>query len=283
MRDGVKHLASGARARGQQIARNAGRLDVPWARCDFARALREVIISAGFGPLMAIYTRRRAVGREALDRLEPPVIFVANHNSHLDTPMILRMLPARWRQRVAVAAAADYFYRKRWVAHAVSLMFSTVPMARGGGGMTNDATRHVTRLLDERWSLLVYPEGTRSRDGRVGRLRSGVAVLAAEHGIPIVPIYVTGTALAMPKGLSWPKLRLFRRRYPVTLTFGEPIYPRPGEHRTELMERVREFFAAQGAATTPGKIVRRPPADADAEAPAEPAAEPARAPLTPAA
>jgi 1-acyl-sn-glycerol-3-phosphate acyltransferase len=258
MRDGrVKHLASGARARGHEIARNAARLDVPWARCDFARLVREVILSAGFGPLMGIYMRRRAVGREVLDGLEPPVIFVANHNSHVDSPMILKMLPAPWRQRVAVAAAADYFYKKRWAAYAVSLMFNTVPMSRNGGGMSEDATRHVDRLLAERWSLLVYPEGTRSRDGRMGKLRSGAAVLAAEHGLPIVPIYVDGTRAVMPKGLSWPRLRPFRRRHRVTLTFGEPIWPREGEHRTEIMERVREFFAAQGADTTQGKVARR--------------------------
>jgi 1-acyl-sn-glycerol-3-phosphate acyltransferase len=256
MADGrVKHLASGARARGQEIARNVGRLDVPWARCDFARMLREVILSGGFGPLMSIYMRRRAIGRELLDGLEPPVIFVANHNSHVDTPMILRMLPARWRQRVAVAAAADYFYTKRSAAYAVSLMFNTVPMSRSGGGMSEDATRHVDRLLAERWSLLVYPEGTRSRDGRVGKLRSGAAVLAAEHGMPIVPIYVTGTQAVMPPGLSWPKLKL--RRPQVTLTFGEPIWPGEDEHRTEVMERVRQFFVAQGAETTPGKVARR--------------------------
>jgi 1-acyl-sn-glycerol-3-phosphate acyltransferase len=249
MQDGrFKHLASGARARGQEIARNAARLDVPWARCDFARVLREIIVSGGFGTLMGIYMRRRAVGREVLEGIEPPVIFVANHNSHVDTPLILRMLPGRWRQRVAVAAAADYFYTKRWFAYAVSLMFNTVPMSRNGGGMSGEATRHVDRLLAERWSLLVYPEGTRSRDGRVGKLRSGAAV----------PIYVTGTRATMPPGRNWPRFRPFRPRHRVTLTFGEPICPREGEHRTEVMERVREFFAAQGATTTPGKVARRP-------------------------
>ena len=120
MRDGrVKHLADGARARGHEIARNAARLDVPWARCDFARVLRELILSAGFGPLMGFYMRRRAVGREVLDGIEPPVIFVANHNSHVDTPLILRMLPARWRQRVAVAAAAT---AARWRQGAGSIL-----------------------------------------------------------------------------------------------------------------------------------------------------------------
>jgi 1-acyl-sn-glycerol-3-phosphate acyltransferase len=253
----VKHLASGARARGQVIARNVARLDVPWARCDFARAVREVILSAGFGPLMSIYMRRRAVGREALDGIEPPVIFVANHASHVDTPLILRMLPARWRQHTAVAAAADYFYQSRRAAYAVSLMFNTIPMSRNGGGMSDDATRHVENLLADKWSLLVYAEGTRSRDGRVGKLRSGAAVLAAEHGLPIVPIYVDGTRAVMPPGLNWPKLRPFRRRHRVTLTFGAPIWPSAGEHRTETMERVRQFFAGQGAETTPGKVARK--------------------------
>jgi 1-acyl-sn-glycerol-3-phosphate acyltransferase len=273
-------LATGAKARGQELARNAARLDVPWARWHLARAVREVILRGGFGPVMSLYTRRRAVGREHLEGLEPPVLFVANHSSHMDTPMILRMLPAPWRHKVAVAAAADYFYRNRLVAQAVSLTFNTVPMSRNGGGMSEDATRHVDRLLAERWSLLVYPEGTRSRDGRVGRLRSGVAVLAAEHRMPIVPIHVTGTHDAMPPGVSWPKLRPFRRRHRVTLTFGEPIIPREGEHRSELMERVRAFFVAQGADTTPGKIARRSAAPA---LPEQPAAADAATPLSPAA
>jgi hypothetical protein len=58
---------------------------------------------------MDLYTRRRLIGRERLDQLTGPVVFVANHNSHMDTPVILRALPGRWRRRTAVAAATDYF------------------------------------------------------------------------------------------------------------------------------------------------------------------------------
>jgi 1-acyl-sn-glycerol-3-phosphate acyltransferase len=286
-----QEIASGARSRSQELARNAARLDVPWARCDLARAVREVILAGGFGFLMALYTKRRAVGREHLDGIEAPVIFVANHSSHMDTPMILKMLPARWRQRTAVAAAADYFYRKRWVAQAVSLTFNTIPMARQGGGMAEEAIRHLNRLLADRWSLLVYPEGTRSRDGRIGRLRSGVAVLAAEHKLPIIPIYVSGTHDAMPPGLNWPKLRLFRRRQRVTLTFGPPIVPAEGEHRKDVMERVRAFFAQQGAQTARARVRPRPPVvptepleGIAAGVPAPMTVEPAEpAPLSPAA
>ena len=65
--------------------------------------------------------------------------------------------------------------------------------SRGGVGPAQ--TAHLDRLIGEEGSLLVFAEGTRSRDGRVGRLRSGAALLAAEHQLPIVPIYVSGTRL----------------------------------------------------------------------------------------
>ncbi|MGI9081776.1 MAG: lysophospholipid acyltransferase family protein [Thermoleophilaceae bacterium] len=237
---------------------NRARLDVPWARCAQARALRELILVGLLGPAMDLYTRRRVVGRERLEGLEAPVLFVANHSSHMDTPAILRAMPRRWRRCTAVAAAADYFYRKRGIARAVSLVFNTVPMQRNGGGLEPSSTAHLGNLMDERWNLLVFAEGTRSRDGSVGRLRSGAAVLAAEHDLDIVPVYVSGTREAMPPGRRWMHRKPERHlssRHPVEVRFGAPIRPRPGEHRTEVMERVRLFFAEAGATTTPGERV----------------------------
>ena len=156
------------------------------------------------------------------------MIFVANHSSHLDTPTILRALPLRWRQRTAVAAAADYFYKKRAVANAVALIFNTVPLARSGGGVGNGSTEHVDRLIDQRWNLLMFPEGTRSRDGRLGKMRSGAAAIAQSHGIPIVPIFVKGTHDAMPPGRNWPKRRhLIARRQRVEVRFGRADLARP--------------------------------------------------------
>jgi 1-acyl-sn-glycerol-3-phosphate acyltransferase len=228
-------------------------LDVPWARSARARVLRELILVGLLGPAMDAYTRRRISGRPQLDGVDAPVIFVANHSSHMDTPAILRALPGRWRRRTAVAAAADYFYRRRKVAAAVSLLFNTVPMQRRGGGLDPDSTAHLGDLLQQRWCLLVFAEGTRSRDGTVGRLRSGAAVLAAAHDLPIVPIYVSGTRQAMPPGRRWmhrKPARFISRRHPVQVRFGAPIRPRPGEDRTEVMERVRLFLAESGAATT---------------------------------
>ena len=113
----------------------------------------------------------------------------------------------------------------------------------------------------------MFPEGTRSRDGRLGKLRSGAAVLAQQHGIPIVPIFVKGTHEAMPPGRNWPKRRRFlARRHRVEVHFGQPIWPGAEEHRNEVMSRVRAFLEAEasGGDAAPGPALpavdERPPA-----------------------
>lgn len=225
-----------------------------WARTMPARLARELLICGVFGVIIDTYSRREVIGREHLDHLEGPVIFVANHCSHVDTPALLRSLPSRWRRRTAVAAAADYFYRKRLLATAVSLAFGTVPLERRGGGMGTDATAHLQDLIDRSWSLVLFAEGTRSRDGRVGRMRSGAAMLAAEHGLPIVPIHICGTREAMPTGRHWmvrPKGGGRWARHRITLSFGDPIHVGAREDRLEVMERVRLFMELCGADTTP--------------------------------
>ncbi|MGH2915166.1 MAG: lysophospholipid acyltransferase family protein, partial [Solirubrobacteraceae bacterium] len=194
-------------------------------------------------PVMDYYAARAATGRDQLASLKGPVILVANHASHLDTPVILSALPRRLRKRTAVAAAADYFYRNRLVASVVSLVFNTVPIERrSGGGMSKDGS-HLDTLLDDGWSLLLYPEGTRARPGVPGRVRRGAAVLACAHNLSIIPIRVTGTADAMPPGRLWPKRlhgRLVPKRHHISVSFGEPIVP--NGDTTALIERVQSFF-----------------------------------------
>jgi 1-acyl-sn-glycerol-3-phosphate acyltransferase len=227
-------------------------LDVPWTRTRAASRIRELLICGVLGPLMDLYTRRRVVGRDLLDALSGPVVFVANHNSHMDTPVILRALPGRWRRRTAVAAAPDYFYAKRRNAVSASLVFGTVPLDReSGAGVGPGQTAHIERLFGEGGSLLVFPEGTRSHDGRVGRLRSGAALLATEHDLPLVPIYVSGTRHAMPRGHHWMVFKAGRPgpRHPLEIRFGEPIVPDEGERPSDVMERVRLFLADCGAET----------------------------------
>jgi 1-acyl-sn-glycerol-3-phosphate acyltransferase len=238
-----------------ELARKYSKMDVSWARTAYARALRGALLNGVLGPMIDFYVRSRAVGRGQFDRaLTPPVIFVANHSSHLDTPTILRALPRKWRSRTAVAAAADYFYNSRLKAVGVSLLFNTTPLGREGGGLGNGAFDHVDRLIDERWNLLIFPEGTRSRGGEIGKVRSGAAVIAAQHGIDIVPIYVDGTHAAMPPGQNWPKRlpgRLLRRRHKVEVRFGAPIKAHDVEGRKEVMDEVRAFWERKGRPAEP--------------------------------
>lgn len=240
-------LRSSAAQRGAELRRSIRSMDVPWARCRLARVTRETFLQCGLGPAMRCYTRLHVDGRDRFAALPAPVILAANHSSHLDTPTILRALPRTWRQRTAVAAAADYFYKKRWVANAVALAFNTVPIVRGhGAGADSGAFDHVDALIDHRWNLLIFPEGTRSREGRLGRLRPGAAVIAREHGIPIVPVSVRGTHEAMPPGQGWPRRirtgALRSRRHRLEVRFGPPISVAPDGDVTQAMERVRRFF-----------------------------------------
>jgi 1-acyl-sn-glycerol-3-phosphate acyltransferase len=214
---------------------------MPWARSWAAQTGRELFMRVVLEPTMEYYTRRRATGRERIAAVKGPVILVANHCSHIDTPVILAALPRRLRRRTVVGAAADYFYKNKLIASIVSFIFNTVPLDRKGGGAR--AIDHVDRLLDQGWSLLLYPEGTRSRSGSLGRVRRGAAVLAARHKVPIVPIHVSGTRAAMPPGRLWPQRihGLFTsRRHPVDIDFGEPIPA--GEDSGTVFESLQRFF-----------------------------------------
>jgi 1-acyl-sn-glycerol-3-phosphate acyltransferase len=223
---------------------SCARLDEPWSRSPPARAVRGALLAGFFEPVLRWYTGREVTGTEWLNRVAAPAVFVANHSSHIDTPLILNALPRAWRRRTVVAAAADYFYVKRPKAALVSLLFGTVPVARDGGGTAD--LGHVEALLRARWSLLMYPAGTRhAGEGEPKRLRTGAALLAARHGLPLVPVHLTGTRAAMPPGQVWPKRKAWQPRHPVRIAFGAPIYPQTPHERERAIGQVEEFFAAQ--------------------------------------
>ena len=245
------------RARGGELARQYAKMDVSWARCGYARAAarRAAQIRArphdGLLPPPSHGGTRRLRGADAAGRLRGEPLQPSRHAT------ILRAIPRKWRNRTAVAAAADYFYKKRWKANGVALLFNTVPLGRNGGGLGNGATDHVDRLIGQRWNLLMFPEGTRSRDGEIGKVHSGAAVIAAHHGIDIVPIYVSGTHDAMPPGQNWPKRRPGRflsRRHKVEVRFGRPIRSRDEEHRREVMDEVRAFWERKGLPAEPTRL-----------------------------
>lgn len=205
-----------------------------WARSEVGRAARDVLQRGVLTPLMRSEVRPTVQGLDVLQAVSPPVIFVANHSSHLDAPLILTSLPPAWRAQTATGAAADYFFDVWWRAAATALVFNAFPVERAGG--KGRATQLARQLLDDRWNILMFPEGTRSHDGGVGTFRLGAARLASESGVPVIPIGIRGSYQAMPRGRAWPA----RGRLPVELRFGRPVFPRPDEDLGTFNTRIRE-------------------------------------------
>jgi len=190
----------------------------------------------GFRPIVWNETEPRVEGLDHLDDVKPPVVFLANHASHMDTPLILCSLPKRWRERTAVAAAADYFFDVWWRAASTALVFNTFPIERTGG---KGATGTARQLVSEGWNLLVYPEGTRSRDGWMGRFRHGASRLCIEFGVPAVPIVLRGTYAAMPRGRSWP----LPGRPAVSVRFGPPVDVSHEDDFRHVSKRLQQAMA----------------------------------------
>jgi 1-acyl-sn-glycerol-3-phosphate acyltransferase len=201
-----------------------------WARSRPARAAREVILRGGLTPLMHRETTMRVEGLDVFEDLEGPCVIVANHTSHLDTALLLTTLPVEWQRKVTVGAAADYFFDAWWRAIGSALVFATFPIERHGHGLSDTPAK----LIADGWSIVMFPEGTRSPDGWTRRFRPGAAALALTHDIPILPVGIRGSYAAMPKGRGWPK----PGRPPVHVRYGRPIRPRDGESTLELNTRV---------------------------------------------
>jgi 1-acyl-sn-glycerol-3-phosphate acyltransferase len=242
----VKQVARGWRwGRRGQVPRSAEPFVLPskstvfrseWSRRKPAMVAREVAQKGGLEPLFRSQVRTDVQGLDVLERIEGPVIFAANHASHLDTPLVLLSLPDEWRRRTAVAAAADYFFDTWWRAVGSSLIFNTFPIDRRGGTMATTPGE----VLADGWSLVIFPEGTRSNDGWMGNFRMGAAFLALEHDVPVVPVAHRGTFAAMPRGQNWPS----KGRRQLTIRFGEPLRARPGEGVREFAPRIKDAVAS---------------------------------------
>ena len=205
-----------------------------WPLYPLTRALRAAAQSLLFRTVVPWFAPTRIQGVERLAGLRGPVIFAANHQSHADTPVILAALPKRFRRRVAVAAAADHWFAQgRLAGMAAAFLLNAFPFSRSGS--IRPSLEHCSRLLDGSWSILIFPEGTRSADGRMGQFKSGTGFMAVELGVPVVPVHVEGTGKVLPKGKGWP------RRGHVQVTFGEPLRFAPG---TSYVEATQALEAA---------------------------------------
>jgi 1-acyl-sn-glycerol-3-phosphate acyltransferase len=184
-------------------------------------------------PILRLVFRVRVEGRHNVPRTGA-VILASNHQSFIDSIF----LPLAVRRRVTFVAKADYFetWKTAWFFRAVGM----IPLKRDGGTASERALAAAREVLQGGGVLGIYPEGTRSPDGRLYKGHTGVARLAVQCQAPVVPVAQFGTAEVQPIGVMWPKP--FRR---VHLKMGEPLrFPPPPDATEDLREHTDRIMRA---------------------------------------
>ncbi|NLY76352.1 MAG: 1-acyl-sn-glycerol-3-phosphate acyltransferase [Firmicutes bacterium] len=149
---------------------------------------------------MAIFIGLRVYGKHNLPKTHPFII-VANHSSHLDTLSLLNIFPLKDLHRIQPVAAADYFNRNRFISFLTHKLFNILTIPRSGINKENNPVKLMKNALEEGKSLIIYPEGTRSLTGEIGRFRPGIAHLIKEiPGIKVVPVFLANMGRSLPKG-----------------------------------------------------------------------------------
>jgi len=181
-------------------------VDFPsWNRSWPARALRRLSLPTWILPLARLFAWIKVDGLEHLEHIDGPVVFAANHQSHMDAPAILWALPARWRYRVAIAMAKEFFKahfypaeygRRAWATNSLNyylsaLFFNAFPLPQREAG-ARQTLRYMGELVTDGWSVLIFPEGKRSDSGEIGRFRPGIGMIGARLDVPVVPVRLTG-------------------------------------------------------------------------------------------
>jgi 1-acyl-sn-glycerol-3-phosphate acyltransferase len=217
--------------------------DTDWARRPLASSVRTLIVE---GPVRLAAQVIASPDIHGTDRLadlaaleDPPaVIFAPNHHSHLDTGLMIRAVPSAWRHKLVVAAAADYFFDARWKAALSALALNAIPIDRELTGRRSSEL--IKGLVDDGYSLVIYPEGGRSPDGWGQDFKGGAAYLSSRTGAPVVPVFIDGTGAIFGKGMKRPKPGR------TTVVFGAPLRPEPGESTRRFSARIQAAVTALG-------------------------------------
>ena len=211
-----------------------------------ARITAPTLLDAARGSLArsAVDERARWFGRRVVELLDVQliatgaehvpahaVVYMSNHQSHLDIPILYATLPS---PTIRMLAKAELFRIPLWGRAVRAAEF--VEVDRGNHMRAVQSIEHATRLLRDGVSIYLAPEGTRSVDGRIGKLKKGGFHLAKGTGAPIVPVAIRGTIDILPRGG-----KVMRSGQPVSVRIGRPIAV-AGRDMSDLMAQVSEFL-----------------------------------------
>ena len=213
-----------------------------------ARVIRRFSLACVLLPLARFLAWTKVSGLENLEGLRGPVIFASNHQSYLDGAVVLAKLPPRWRYRIAPVMWKEFFAAhfnpsrhslpERWSNSAlyglVTLLGNAFPIPQTETGV-RESIRYMGELVEEGWSILIFPEGERSRTGEVGRFMPGVGLIASRLQLPVVPIRLRGLDRV------WHPTTTFPRPGRVELKFGAPLWLE-GESYAELAQKLEQVI-----------------------------------------
>ncbi|MGA3351737.1 MAG: lysophospholipid acyltransferase family protein [Acidimicrobiales bacterium] len=210
--------------------------ETAWARRYSVRLARAMVLDDFSRPVLRVALSPRVTGLEHLDPVRGPMILAANHASHLDTALLLSVLPSWLRHRTIVAAAADYFFDRHWKAAFWSFGLGAIPMERTKVNRRSaDLAAH---LIDDGWSLIIFPEGGRTEDGWGREFKGGASYLAKRCGVPVIPVHIRGTRAVLAKSSS-------RFRPGSTeIRLGDALTPRVAEDARKFAARIELAVAA---------------------------------------
>ena len=169
------------------------------------------LVKNSFRIIFTLYNGLRVSGLENLPA--EPFIAASNHMSNVDPPLIGGIMPRRLRY-----LAKESLFRNPLLGFFIRTL-GAVPVTREDSQRAGAVMKLMLSLLDSGESILLFPEGTRSRDGRLKPLEGGVAFLSVKSGAPILPIYIRGSDRVCPQGKTLP------RPVRLTVTVSEPLYP----------------------------------------------------------
>lgn len=166
------------------------------------RLLKVLFFALLVKPVVTLLLGLNIVGRARLPQCGPAVI-VANHNSHLDTMVLMSLFPLRQIHRIRPVAAADYFLGNGGFMAWLSLnCIGIIPMDRQGGTKREELFQHCHAALDQGDILILFPEGSRGAPEKIGQLKKGIyhLLLDRKTDTPLIPVIMRGLGKALPRG-----------------------------------------------------------------------------------